>query len=352
MIIGVDAGALSISDVRLKVGVYRVTLNLLKQLSKIDQANTYRLYSFGSIDSKITDELGSNMKNVFLPSFFWSTFWLPLELMLHPVDVFLGISQMVPVCRGKKIGFIHDMGFLHNPSAYPNSYHRLKYQTDSLIERTDRIITFSKATAREILHSNIQVIYEGVDSIFTAQGKKHLTSHPYFLFVGALKRGKNIPGLLRGFGTFLKAQKKPIDLYLVGGDYWKDPNIDKEIESLGLSSRVRKLGFVPDTELASYYRGALVFVSPSLYEGFCLPAVEAMACGCPVIGSTSGAMPEIVGDAGILVDPLDTEALSEAMNVMTENTVKRNQYRVKGLRRSKQFSWARMAKRIYELLHT
>ena len=101
-----------------------------------------------------------------------------------------------------------------------------------------------------------------------------------------------------------------------------------------------------DEDLPSYYRGAVAYVSPSYYEGFCLPLVEAFACGCPVIGSTKGAMPEIIGDAGIVVGPTDTEALEQAMHDMAYNAKKRKEYVAKGLHQAQKYSWNSFAKAI------
>jgi glycosyltransferase involved in cell wall biosynthesis len=356
MRIGVDAGALGITDGRLKLGVYWVNVHLLRELAKIDTKNSYTLYSFAPIDKKLMDELGPRMTNkVLRPVKGWMSLRVPFEMALRPVDVFLGLSQAIPVSRTRSIGFIYDLGFLHNPSSYPGSQRKLKQITKSVIRRSYSIVTISETVKKDIVaiyHADpkdITVAYPGVDKTFVPIGKKHEGEHPYFLFVGALKRGKNIPGLLRGFAKFLESQNKPYDLYLGGGEYWKDPEITKEIERLGLGKSVNRLGYVPDAELASYYRGAVAFVSPSLYEGFGLPAAESMACGTPVIGSTTGALPEIVGDGGICVDPYDYVALSHAMLMMT-NLTTRDAYAKKALIQAKKFNWRACAKKVFELL--
>lgn len=291
MIIGVDAGALSISDDRLKVGVWRVTHNFLKELAKIDSINEYRLYTF----SPLKDKFGKNMHNVVVrPKIGWATIQLPIELARHPVDVFLGLSQMLPLTRAKKIGFVHDVGFIHHPDAYPDSYRRLKKLTEQLVERADSIIAFSKTTAKEIHHKNVHVIYEGVDSRFTRRGSKHKEKNPYILFVGALKRGKNVPMAIRIFQKFIAKTRKPFELLIIGGNYWEDPEIDRMLGS----KHIELKGFVADRDLPSYYRGAEALLITSLWEGFCLPAVEAMSCGCPLVYIKNGSLPEIVGRQG------------------------------------------------------
>ena len=357
MNIGVDAGALSISDERLKLGVYWVNVNLLRELGEIDKTNTYFLYSFTPIAREVMESFGPRMINTVLaPQMGWAAIRLPLELKLHPVDLFLGLSQFIPPSKSYNIGFIYDLGFLRHPEAYPDSQIKLAQITDNLVDRSNQIITISRAVKDDVVGryslepKKVTMAYPGVNETFTPKGPAHEAEHPYFLFVGALKPGKNIPFLLRGFARFLTMQKNAFDLYLVGGEYWKDPDIQKEIEELHLVSRVQKLGFVPDTQLAGYYRGALAFVSPSLYEGFCLPAVEAMACGCPVVGSTEGAFPEVVGDGGILVDPYDSKALTAAMEVMANDKIKRFSYVKKGLQRSRKYSWKTFASRVHDAI--
>ena len=155
---------------------------------------------------------------------------------------------------------------------------------------------------------------------------------------------------MNAFAELLRKSKKKFDLYLVGGDYWKDPAIDQSIELNNLTDRVRKFGHVADSELPALYRGAIAFVSPSLHEGFCIPAVEAMACGCPVIGSSQGAMKEIVGDAGLIVNPNNVDDLVSAMERMSDEKVRKSFLR-KGIIRAKKYSWDVFGKNLYNHIH-
>jgi len=154
MIIGVDAGALSIRDDRLRVGVYRVTLNLLRELGRIDKTNEYRLYTFLPIAPSQMRELGLRMKNVVIrPAIGWSMIQIPIELRRHPVDVFLGLSQMIPLSRARNIGFIYDLGFLRYPDAYPGSLARMEMQTKQLVKHSDHILTISKSTQADVVRA-------------------------------------------------------------------------------------------------------------------------------------------------------------------------------------------------------
>lgn len=358
MIIGVDAGALSIRDDRLKVGVYRVTRNLLRELGKIDKKSQYRLFTFLPIAASQMKEFGPRMKNVVVrPVIGWSMIQIPIELRRHPVDVFLGLSQMIPFSSARNIGFVYDLAFLRYHGAYPGSLARLEMQTRQLVRRSDHIVTISKSTQRDIIDAyridkkRVTVAYSGIDQRFTARGPKHKEKRPYILHVGALKRGKNIPFAIRAFKKFLDESKKPYNFLLVGGDYWADKTIPQTIEKLSLWDRAKLVGFVSDRNLPSYYRGASALLLTSLWEGFCLPATEAMKSGCPVVYANTGSLPEIVGDAG-LVFGKDNE--TEAARVLAKITAGPSSLRKKlvrnGIQRSKQFTWLAFAQRVYHIL--
>ncbi len=350
MVIGIDAGALSIMDDRLKVGVYRVTLEALRELVQIDRENEYRLYCFGRGIGEIGEirEIGGErIKDVRLPKVGWSTVWLPLELRRRPVDVFLGMSQALPFSKTSyNIGFIYDLGFLYHPEVYGKSAITLKKQTDNLVRRCDHIITISHATKSDLIREykvpveKITVAYPGVDATFSPTGEKFVGPNPYFLFVGSLNKAKDIPTLLESF-----AKLSSYDLYLVGGDYWPDPAIEETIKKFHLASRVKMLGFVPDETLPAYYRGALAFVTTALQEGFCLPAAESMACGTPVVSLPRGALREIVGNGGIV-----TAKLLEAMMEITDKNI-RAEYSKKAIMQAKKFRWEKFAQQIRSCIH-
>ncbi|MCL4360088.1 glycosyltransferase family 4 protein [Patescibacteria group bacterium] len=357
MIIGVDAGALSIADARLKVGVWRISVNLLKHLAVLDRENIYRLYVFDPLDRNITKEFGSRMEErVLRPTTGWFRIRLPLELRLRPVDCFLGLSQALPSGAPKSIGFIYDLGFLHTPQSYPDSSDRLTRQTREVISRAGHIVTISQSARDDIMRtygvdgSRVTAAYPGVDERFHPKGAGYRAKRPYFLSVGSVKRGKNIPLVLRSFAAFLRKTGKACDLLIAGGDYWEDPEVKKTIAFLGLAGRVELLGFVPDTDLPAYYRGAVALVSPSRWEGFCLPAAEAMASGCPVIASTAGALPEVVGDAGILVPPDDGEALTQALAAVASDRKRRERMIRAGLAKAKAYRWDTFARSVLRVI--
>lgn len=357
MIIGVDAGMLGVTDDRLKVGVWRVVTELLKSLAACSTVDAYRLYSFAPIPRELMLALGFRFENrVLTPTKGWMTIRLPLELRLHPVDVFLGAAQALPNATGQKIGFIYDLGFLSHPEYYPGSASKLTKITADTVNRADAIITISHAIAADIEarfrvpKHKLTVAYPGVGVQFSSLGKSFVSPRPYFLSVGSLKRGKNVASLVHAIAQFNKHGRKEFDVYLVGSDLWLDPKVEESINMYGIGENVKRVGFVTDEELAQYYRGAVGFVSPSFIEGFCLPVVEAMASGCPVIVSDIPALREIVGDAGVLIEPSNTEGLVAAMNMIATNAKIRNALVAKGQKRARDFRWKKMAESIYSLL--
>lgn len=354
MIIGVDAGALSITDDRLKVGVYRVIYHLLKELSTIDTVNLYRLYAFAPIDSDLMNEFSPRMESFLVtPKEGWFSLRLPLSLLIHPVDLFLGVSQAIPAGLFSSIGFVYDVGFLNYPEAYQKSAGRLKEQTRAVIRRSKHLITISNASKKDMMkyynvpENRITVAYPGVDERFAPGGPIFKGYKPYFLHVGSLKKGKNIPALIRAFAEFKKQDTTNMVLLVVGGDYWMDEDIPRAIVETGMEDHVRLLGFVPDAVLPEYYRGATAFVTCSFAEGFCLPVAEAMASGCPVIAPNTASFPEVVPEESLLFPVNDIHAVVEQMKKIVMDKNLRDVTIAKGIAKVERYNWKKFAETIY-----
>ena len=358
MIIAVDAGMLGAGDEGLKVGVWRVAANLLMALGRLDKKNTYRLYSFAPIPQDLMEKFGPQMENrVITPGTGWMSVRLPLEFILRPPDVFLGLAQALPRWTGKKIGFIYDLGFISHPGAYPDSRRKLTANTRKTIRRASQIITISHATKKEIQDhyhlpsGNIAVAYPGVSAPFAKAKTARAARHPYFLLAGALKRGKNVSAALQAFAVFKKETGLAHELVLIGSDYWMDPEIKKTIKELELQDSVKVLGFVSDEKLASYYQRATALLVPSLIEGFCLPAAEAMACGTPVIASRVGSLPEVIGNGGVLISPGDIAGFARAMKKIAEDAKYRKRLSEAALVQASAYRWERFARTILSTIH-
>ena len=201
MVIGIDAGCLSGSDIRLQTGIYYYAYNLIKNLSKIDKKNIYRLYSYQPLSKSLLDEFGPNVQNSLLkPQKYWLNLRLSYEFMIRKPDIFIGLSQALPIYHpAKNIIIVHDIAFELYPEYYKNSHKRLSRLTRFAVSNTDQIIAVSKKTKEDIVQfygvdrHKIEVIYHGVDPFFYPRKKnesekvikKYNIKDPYFLFVGS-----------------------------------------------------------------------------------------------------------------------------------------------------------------------
>jgi len=263
---------------------------------------------------------------------------------------------------------IHDLQYVKYPKFYVGAS-RLKYLytyaiTWIALKKVSQVVTVSRNTLQDIMtlfpgtpRNKLQVIYQGVDPIFFARKdpnrvKQVLSSYGiesrYFLFVGAIRPHKNVTFLIESFSK-LVSKIPDHDLVICGNPYpgYTEP-IDL-VSKLKLRDKVKFIGHVPDQDLVYFYQGATCLIYPSLYEGFGLPVLEAMACGIPVIASRAASIPEAVGEAGILIDPRNIEELIEAMISITIDYELRTSLVEKGLSRSRLFSWKRTAQQVLDL---
>ncbi len=246
---------------------------------------------------------------------------------------------------------------IHHPNLRDRFYLNLDYQG---IKKAKRIIAVSQATKNDLMHylgiaeERISVVYLGVGHSLFRPVSHRIYDNPYVLFVGTEHPRKNFITLLKAFSQLKSEPRfKGLKLVKVGKAGGQEADFRgqtmKVIDAQGLVNEVVFTDFVPEADLPAYYSGAKVLVMPSLYEGFGLPVVEAMACGCPVITSNTSSLPEVVGEAGIMVNPNDTDSLAEVMRrVLTENKLRDDMIR-KGLEQSKRFSWEKAARETLEV---
>lgn len=222
---------------------------------------------------------------------------------------------------------------------------------------TDLVITDSKASKADIVRflgiprTKIRVIYAGVSEAYRPQSEaavefvrsKYGLPSRYILFVGSVEKRKNLAGLLQAYARLKSINHIP-PLVVVGVAGRKGTAATKALNELGLEEEVNFAGYVLDADLPALYSGAELLVFPSLYEGFGLPPLEAMACGTPVLCSDASSLPEVVGDAAMKVDPYDVEGLAEAMKRVLADANLREELRARGLERARQFTWERTAR--------
>lgn len=246
---------------------------------------------------------------------------------------------------------LHHLRVRENSSAAKRAYYR--HVIRPACRRAAFVLTVSEFSKREIVEwagvrpEKVISVGNGIGPPFVAEGAKHVPGFPYLLYVGSRKPHKNLPRLMQAFA--LAELPAELRLILVG---WEGPELDSEIQPRGLGGRVICRRCDSDEELASLYRGALGFVFASLYEGFGLPPLEAMACGAPVVTSNAAAIPEVLGDAGLLVDARNVDEFAAAIHALVADAGLREKLREKGFARAKKFTWDETARKISLVLET
>lgn len=354
-------------------GIGRYTKNLVENLLKIDKKNNYVLIH----SNQCHYDFKGNYTEIRLP--FFTT--IPRKLIV-------GAFIFEKLCHEQKLDILHDLGqispfffqtktkkiltlFDLTPTLFPQNFSIYsKYYTKLfplVLKNSDKIITISKSSKKDLANiftvpeSKIEISYLGVENKFnnitnnqTLKQVRQRYNLPkdFILFVGTIEPRKNLANLISAYYLFRK--KYNLQLVIVGKKGWKYDEVFHTIDKLGLHDEIRVVGYVKDDDLPSFYNLAKVFVYPSIYEGFGLPILEAMASGCPVIASNSSSMPEVIGDAGILINPekLDKE-LPSSLKKILKSTKMREKLIKKGMERAKQFTWQKTARetiKVYEEL--
>jgi len=366
MKIGVDLHALT----GFMQGTHTYTLNIVKQLLEIDRENEYYLYVKKGDDSiqKIFSKpnvffrhIIPNHRAIRIPVSF------PFQLAMDSIDVF-HCQYMGPLFgRTPYVVMIHDIIHEYLPEFYPKSLcflMRLFYPLSA--RRASRILTVSKHSKRDIVkfykirEEKIIVTYNAVSKNFypieekdktTAILKNYGINEGYILFVGRLEPRKNVVRLILAFHKLKSINNINQKLVIVGMKDYKCEEIFKCVNDLNLQKDVIFTGRVENDALPIFYNGASLFVYPSIAEGFGIPPLEAMACGTPVISSDNSAMPEVIGNAGILVDPYNIEDLARTIFKVLSNKYLRKKMKRQGLKRAKSFSWENSARKTLKVCH-
>lgn len=301
----------------------------------------------------------------------WNYVPLPYGLfMSKEVDITQFFNFVIPPgAKGLKSVMIHDMVWKAMPDTMDDANKAVMDKNmASAAERADFILTISEFSKKEIIkylhvpEDKIYVVPNGVelerfhnhyerDRIETVKHKFGIQGD-YILYLGTLEPRKNIPALVDAYyKAYIESSDKEKFPFLViaGKKGWKYQEIFEKVKNYGIEKRVIFTGYVTDEEAPLLMSGAEMFVFPSLYEGFGLPPLEAMACGTPVITSKHTSLPEVVGDAGITIDEGDTEELAKAIAELQRNPELRERYREKGLERAKSYSWENSAKILNEV---
>jgi glycosyltransferase involved in cell wall biosynthesis len=353
--IGVDARLLS----EQVTGVGRYTYEILSRL--VPMGHEWFFYSHRPL------EVGNwNFENVHLRAgnvpkrllrMLWAQSVMPFQASRDRVDLFWSPAHRLPTllpARIARVVTIHDLVWKHaGETMRPMSRWLDAMLMPEAVRLADRIITVSSHTATDLLREmpnaqgKVYPIPLGVPSLAPAASRESLASlglvEPYFLFVGTLEPRKNLARLLEAFSRLPDSLRYSAVLAIAGGNGWGGVDVAVIARKYGVQDRVRVLGYVSEEQLATLYTHALFLAMPSLYEGFGLPLIEAMSRGTSVLTSNCASMPEVAGDAGILVAPNDVGSITQGLLELLSNNVQRGVLASRAIANSERFSWTRAA---------
>ncbi len=378
MKIGIEATSAAESK---KAGVGYYTLNLLRALSRIRaDEHTYTMYLRSNWPSEAESPLAGMPPEhascwhtrILQWPVLWAQARLPLEFLRHCQDVYFFPTAVLPLLYqpAHSVVTIHDVAYLFFPEYFSFALRNwLALASKIGMARASKIITVSEATRQDVLTyygvspEKVVTIHHGVHSHFRQldnsfrpaieQTKQtYGIQHPYILYIGTLQRRKNIPRLLQAFYLLKQKYQIPHQLVLVGQRYHDLPEheISETIQRLTLNQDVIWPGYLGEDDMLLLLNGAELFVLPSLYEGFGMPLVEAMACGVPVACSNTSSLPEVVGDAGMLFDPDDVDSIASTIYQLVTMERLLEKLRAKGLQRAQGFSWDACARKTLDVL--
>jgi glycosyltransferase involved in cell wall biosynthesis len=292
----------------------------------------------------------------------WTQTVLPCWLLADGAAILLSpLPEGMFLPTVPQVIVVHDVLPLRFPVEYPRQQYYFRYLVPAMLKRARAIVAVSEHTKRDLEMfygtnvGTIEVVPNGYNreryrvGLASQEIKEKYGLQSYLLYIGNLLPHKNLQRLLWAFA--LIAADVPQILVIAGRtDPRYHPKLAAEAKALGVTEKVRFLDYVPAEDLPALYTGADVFVLPSLYEGFGLPILEAMACGTPVIASRTSSIPEVTGDAAALVDPQDVPALAAIMHAVLADPDAREGLRQRGLARAAQFSWSRTARALLSIL--
>lgn len=361
MRIGIDYTA----AVRQGGGIGRYARSLVRGLAEVGGRHCYRLLVAGGAAGTANEKWPCNFRLVSLPlSDYWMTvLWqrlrVPLwaELFTGPVDLFHSPDFVLPpICKAKTIVTVHDLSFLRHPECYEAKFCQyLEQAVPRSVNRADLVLADSQSTRRDLIEllgvepDRVEVLYLGVekrfrpiaDEVCLEEVRERYELPPRFILsVGTLQPRKNFGRLIEAYSQLLEKTSVEVHLVIAGAKGWLYESLFRRVEELGLEREVIFLGFFADDDLPVLYNLADLFVFPSLYEGFGLPPLEAMACGTPVISSDASSLPEVVGLAAEMVDPLDVGGLGEVIRRVLSDGDLQAEMIGKGLTRAGQFTWS------------
>ena len=351
-------------------GIGTYVRNLVRHLARLDHETTYFLFCERS-DAAMLRDLAMN----FVPIVDESSAYglvehvsIPLKLKRLGADLLHSPHYVRPVlCPTASVVTVHDCIHLLFPQYLPNrwAYFYARFMLGQAVRRSARVFTVSEASRADILRfypdadpERIQVIPNAIDPAILETpspaemarvNERYQLRGRFVLYAGNIKPHKNLERLITAFGLLKQRPgHEDVKLLIIGEDVARYGSLRRSMEAAGVRQDVRFFGFVPERTLAALYRLASVFAFPSLYEGFGLPPLEAMACGTPVVTSRISSLPEVVGDAAILVDPYSADEIADAIARVLGDAALADELRRKGRERAATFSWERSVRALHE----
>ncbi|MGJ3240419.1 MAG: glycosyltransferase family 4 protein [Anaerolineae bacterium] len=353
-------------------GIGRLTRDLITALAQLDQTNTYRLFVAGA-------NIG-NLPPAPSPQFSWrptriTPIWLsrmwyrarlpvPVELFTGSVDLFHATDFTLPptLPKTKTIVTVHDLSFVRAPeTASPKLKAFLDAIVPASIQQANHVIADSRSTKADILDlygveaEKVSVVLSGIDRryqpisdvvrIMTIRNKYKISDVPYIFSIGTIQPRKNYSRLIQAMYR-LRTNGYDLHLVIAGGRGWLEDEMYRTLADLHMHDVVHLIGFVDDEDLAGLYSSAECVAFPSLYEGFGFPVLEGMACGTPVITSNISSLPEVAGDAALMIDPYDIDAIANAIQRVIEDSELRERLIQKGFEQASGFTWERSARQL------
>ncbi len=358
-VIGIDASRLSVKRL---TGTETYSFELIKALARLESDRKFELY-FNSASPP--DRLPALGEAICIPfPRLWTHVRLSVEMARRRPGVLFVPAHVIPIVHPRSVVTIHDLGYLEHPETHPpGDLRMLDWSTRWSIRAATKVIAISQATKNDLQQhyrvpsDKIRVVHHGVseslqpatrDEVAQVRLKYALTER-YVLAVGTVQPRKNLARLAEAV-LALNCSGERIELVVAGKPGWLSNVVERDISTSGASGNVRLLGYVEDRDLAALYTGAEVFCQPSLYEGFGMPVLEAMACGTPVVAANRSSLPEIGGDAAIYADPFSADSIAQTLSrVLAEPELRQNMIG-RGLLRVRDFTWNRTATQTMNVL--
>jgi glycosyltransferase involved in cell wall biosynthesis len=354
-----------------RAGIGRYTRGLVKALARLDAENQYTLLVLGGSGAHLVPTaLPANFNIRFAPiSDRWATvLWyrlnlpLPVEVFSGRADLFHGPSFTLPPSFAPSLLTVHDLSFLRYPQgAHPALLAWLTKAVPRSLQRARQVLADSENTRADLVElmqippDRITVIGAGVDERFKPESEPEtltrvraryqLPDH-FVLSISTLEPRKNFTGLIAAFEQVAISSVTDLHLVIAGGKGWLYDDIFAAAETSPVRERIHFAGYVADQDLPALYSLAALFAFPSHYEGFGIPVLEAMACGTPVVCADNSSLPEIAGDAALLVEATDTEALADAMHRLSRDALLREELISRGYEQARKFTWEKAARRL------